>query len=417
MSAPDSIAPTPSEMASAQTLAQALHARGLGRMLGEADGGLLPPFSFRYGGQPSDEFLLSWPCVETRSADGLRSERAWQDERTGLQVRLEARSYADFPAVEWTVWLSAEHTRDTDAIADFQGGDLLLPASPGDGLAIHSVTGDYYSAHGYEPYVLNLPPGCDEHIAPDGGRGSNRAFPYFNLVHPGGGLCLAVGWPGQWEAAFTRSAGGNLRVAAGQQQVDLVLHPGETIRSPLIALLFWEGDDLDRAQNLWRRWMLAHNVPRMAEGPNTGSRAAGIRPQGRMAADGAAIRPLLFGGSNVQLVEMTQATEENQKWFISRYLDAGVPLDYWWMDAGWYPCGGEWPRTGTWEPDPERFPGGLRAVSDFAHERGLKTLLWFEPERVADGTWLQTQHPEWLINQPGVPTDQPQNRLLDLGNP
>ena len=39
------------------------------------------------------------------------------------------------------------------------------------------------------------------------------------------------------------------------------LHPGEEVRTPLVAVQFWRGDWL-RAQNIWRRWMLAHNVPR-----------------------------------------------------------------------------------------------------------------------------------------------------------
>ena len=69
------------------------------------------------------------------------------------------------------------------------------------------------------------------------------------------------------------------------------------------------------------------------------------------------------------------------------YLKGGVKLDYWWMDAGWYPCQGWW-ETGTWEPDPQRFPKGIRAVADYAHSKGQKLVLWFEPERAHRGSWL-----------------------------
>ncbi|MEW6072221.1 MAG: alpha-galactosidase [Planctomycetota bacterium] len=80
------------------------------------------------------------------------------------------------------------------------------------------------------------------------------------------------------------------------------------------------------------------------------------------------------------------------------------------MDAGWYVHhGGGWPRVGTWEVDPTRFPRGLRPVSDHAHRRGLKTLLWFEPERVAAGTWLAESHPEWVLGGGG-------GGLLDIGD-
>ena len=46
---------------------------------------------------------------------------------------------------------------------------------------------------------------------------------------------------------------------------------------------------------------------------------------------------------------------------------------------------------------PQRFPRGLRPISDHAHTKGLKTLLWFEPERVTPGTWLHEYHREWLL--------------------
>ena len=37
---------------------------------------------------------------------------------------------------------------------------------------------------------------------------------------------------------------------------------------------------------------------------------------------------------------MCNANEENQNYFIDRYIQERVPIDYWWMDAGWYPCNG-----------------------------------------------------------------------------
>ena len=40
----------------------------------------------------------------------------------------------------------------------------------------------------------------------------------------------------------------------------------------------------------------------------------------------------------------------------------------------------------------------------------MKTVLWFEPERVHQGSWLFEKHPEWLLGKGG-------DRLLNLGNP
>ena len=108
--------------------------------------------------------------------------------------------------------------------------------------------------------------------------------------------------------------------------------------------------------------MLAHNVP-----------TAGNEP----------LRPLLTPCSSHQFGEMIHADEASQKFFIDRYLEEKLNPDYWGMDAGWYVhYGGGWPRTGTWEVDTGRFPRGLRAITDHAHAKGVKSIVWFEPERV-----------------------------------
>lgn len=134
--------------------------------------------------------------------------------------------------------------------------------------------------------------------------------------------------------------------------------------------------------------MLAHNVP---------------RPDGKLPS------PQWNASSSLWFEEMSKADEASQKLFIDRYLEEGLTLDYWWMDAGWYPCDG-WPNTGTWEVDTKRFPRGLRAVTDHAHVNGLKCIVWFEPERVTPGTWLYENHPEWLLGSDGG------TKLLNLGN-
>ena len=124
--------------------------------------------------------------------------------------------------------------------------------------------------------------------------------------------------------------------------------------------------------------------------------------------------PMLNACSSHQFAEMTKANERNQIEFIDSYLQKGLKLNYWWMDAGWYVGAAEkgWPWTGTWEVDrrPHRFPNGLRAVSDHAHTNGVKTIVWFEPERVAAETWLATEHPQWVLGGAG-------GGLLNLGDP
>jgi hypothetical protein len=46
----------------------------------------------------------------------------------------------------------------------------------------------------------------------------------------------------------------------------------------------------------------------------------------------------------------------------------------------------------------DRFPNGLKVIGDAVEAEGLGFVLWFEPERVASGTFIAKEHPEWVIN-------------------
>ena len=361
------------------------------------------PFSFVLGGKSSDELLPDWKRTDVvLDLDAQRRERSrtWTDDKSGLQVRLIATEYAGFPVVEWTMWLKNTGTADTAIIQGIQGLDWKLPAGLDQQLRLHGIRGDTCAAESFKPWTRELKPSAHHVFSPPvkGGYASGKSsdgpngWPYWNLQTPGGGMILAVGWPGQWEAAFDRGANGALHLKAGQQLTHLVLKPGEEIRTPSITLLLWQGDDVVRAQNLWRTWYLAHVLPRIGGEPQPPTTQ--IQVGGSLAT---------WGG-------------------VQAFLNAGIKPDILWRDAGsdskstWYPSAGprktEWLNTGTWEPDPARYPQGFRPFSDKARANGMQFLLWFEPERVGDpGSWLGKNHPEWLL--PGNSAGD----VLNLGNP
>lgn len=349
-----------------------------------------PPFSFVYGGTPSSDLLKDWSIAQnTRRLDADRTEHtlAYTDAATGLHVRCVLVAYEDFPTAEWTLYFKNTGSADTPIIEKIQALDVALSRGEGEFVLHHNI-GSPANGNDYGPLETPLGPGAAKRLAGAGGRPTNADWSYFNLEWGGQGLIIAVGWPGQWAAQLQRDGARGLHLQAGQELTHFVLHPGEEVRSPLIVLQFWKGDWI-RAQNIWRRWMMAHSMP---------------TPGGRLP------QPLLLASSSRQYNEMIDADEAKQIMFIDRYLAEDIPLDYWWMDAGWYVHhGGGWPRVGTWEVDKTRFPNGLRAVSDHAHGKGLKVLVWFEPERVTAGTWLAENHPEWILG--GV-----KGGLLDLGN-
>ena len=358
------------------------------------------PFSFTYDGQSSAALLPGWRLErQVKRLDDQRTERTWTwtDPRTRLVLQWAAIEYHDFPTVEWTLHFKNDGATDSPIITDIQALDTRFErkkdevygrfAVPGEFVLNHHV-GSPCAANDYQPLRSALPHRMDKRIATSGGRGSNSDWPYFNIEWPGEGVIAVVGWPGQWAASFTRNETNGLRVRAGQEQTHFKLLPGEEVRTPLVVLQFWKGDRI-RSQNTFRRWMLAHNVPRPAGQP---------------------IEPMLFGCSSHFTQEMVDANEENQVQFINRYLDERLKIDCWWMDAGWYFCDGNWTKTGTWEVDTKRFPRGLRAISDHAHLKGIKTIVWFEPERVVPGTWLAEKHPEWILGGK-------KGGLLNLGIP
>ena len=207
------------------------------------------PFSFIYDGTTSDKLLAAWPKrTQTKRLDDARVQHAvtWVDSSTGLEVRCVAVQYADFPAVEWTAYFKNGGAKKTPILRAIQGLDAAFERSGEGEFVLHSNKGDCCAADNYQPYRQLLRPGEVKRFSPVGGRPTTGpdGWPYYNVQMPGGGLLLAVGWPGQWATAFVRDGKSGLRIVAGQELTHLSLRPGEEIRTPLMALLFWEGSDV-----------------------------------------------------------------------------------------------------------------------------------------------------------------------------
>jgi alpha-galactosidase len=359
-----------------------------------------PVVSFLYNGIASGELLPGWRrSLTTGQAqpDGrTRYQLKWTDPATGLEVRVEAVDYGDYPAVEWTGYLKNGGDKATPLIEQVRGLDSSFRAPRcSKEYILRTTQGDNYSASSYEPQSFKL----DEQFRifqPKGGRPTNGAWPYFNLDGGHEGVILAMGWPGQWQAQFSQDKT-KLLARGGQETTHLVLQPGEEIRTPLTAALFWKGEDWIAGQNLWRHWFLAHNIP---------------RPNGRLP-------PLATAVTWPGLAPHAVGSEEA---FLDTYLSHGFKIDYLWLDAGWYQdrrdqSWFESPGVGTWKPDPEQYPHGIRELTDYAHGRGVKFILWFEPERVYRGSFLWENHPDWLLKWNDDDEGKKDLRLLNLGNP
>ncbi len=388
-----------------------------------------PPFSFTYGGRRSVGLLARWPRRATNCAlDAGRTEHTttWTEPNGSLSVRCVAIEYHDIPTVEWTLYIKNNGAKTLLPVGDILAIDTSFSRTTGKEFTLHTCDGSLAVIQDFGLHAVPLPPHSDLLLACQGGRptcGLVRAdphllqggFPYYNVDWGGQGVVVALGWPGQWAAELTRDGASGLRVQGGMCTRDgtnlparthihdmalaeLALQPGEEIRTPLIVVQFWQGADWIAGQNNWRRWMIAHNMPH-----------PGGRPPAPMC-------PAQTG--SVSLTTDASAELGSVQEYAANHLTAtsGGVYDHWWMDAGWYqvpPEAFDWSWTGSWEADPKRYPHGLRPVTDAARARGMKSIIWHEPERVRPDTWLYKQHPEWLLG-PGPEGD---NRLLDLGNP
>jgi alpha-galactosidase len=376
--------PTPSEMARARQWAAA-------HFEASQDAKPASPFfSFTYDGKPSADFLGSWGLKRsTRRLDAERREHSliYSDPKTGLLIRCVGVENLKYPSVEWTLYFKNTGTQDTPLLANILAADVVLTPSDSGKAVLHHFRGDNCTKDSFEPLHTAVIAGVDRRFSSAGGRPSSGDWPYFNLQWDGGGAMLAVGWPGQWACQFSRKPGEGVRVRAGQELTHLTLHPGEEIRTPLFAVMFYQRDWI-AAQNLWRRWMLEQNFPK----------DNGKRLSPKLSA---------FGGNQFPGYRTTAKGEIE---FLDRYLQEGMKLDYWWMDTGWYPIKRDWWQdAGTWEVDKKRYPKGIREISDHAHANGVQLILWFEPERAGAGTWLAENHPEWILGGKS-------GGLVNLGN-
>lgn len=355
----------------------------LGERLAAVSG---PCFSFTYDGHSSADLLGKWKLTQEHvPAQGSTKlhKLTWTDPKTKLQCVLELKEYLDFPVAEWVVRFKNTGKKPTPILEDIRSMDLRLDVGLDAFLNYHD--GDYNTPDSYEPHRVKLGGGWKCSFAPEGGRPTNRAFPYFNVEYPQdkSGVILVVGWSGQWSAAFECTKD-QRSVVAGQELTHFRLLPGEEVRTPMSVVMLWKGDRI-RSQNLWRRWMFAHNLP---------------RPSGKLP------EPMFHVCMGLQ------QSEKGEKDYIDAFFKRGIKFTHWWMDAGWYPSTNKlWGSVGTWKPDPQRFPHGIRAVSDHVHKKGMKLILWFEPERVTPGTELDVEHPELLLT-----SDANTDKLLNLGN-
>lgn len=355
------------------------------------------PFRFSCGGRiihgfPESEFARV-DQSEHREGGRLVTEIVFQKDDC-LFVTLRCAFYGEYGISEWTVWFENRGQRDTDVLSDAE----TVLTFPGKYPVLRGILGDH--GNDYRPYVLDVA-SQPRHFESNSGRATHVNFPYFNLEYGDGGVILAIGWAGTWRAGFRYDAasGVTMVTARSVNRLNAKLRPGEKIRTALFVRAPYRMRSEDYAVNFWRSWFIAYNLPRA---DSTGRRLA---PFSTCCIAGDTGRPNSDGS----------ISEDRTTWkpSLEKMISENAKVDFRWFDAGWYvaPDGSSpkedwWGTVGTWCLDPVKWPGSTFLEStDYARAHGMKTIMWFEPERVTDPESLAKNwnyDPRWAIRLPGV---------------
>lgn len=351
------------------------------------------PFSFTYGGTPSSKLLPTWQSTSSTTDEKEVTKRSisWTDDKTGLVVTAEVKSYKRYPAVDWVLYFENCGQQDTAIIENIQAMDMSLNTKTTDltYAVLHKLNGDETGVVGEESFMPEDVPvygGRTIRLSPSEGRPSSGAFPFFNYEYLNSGVIVAIGWTGQWAFSVEHTTAGPSHLLAGMEHTHLLLHPGEKIRSPRIVMLNWSGDRT-RAHNQFRRLMMEHYAPK------SGGQPVDL-PIAMQTFD--RYRNVPGWGTEAGQLKGVEAAHE-------------IGCDSYWLDATWY-AGGFPNGAGNWFVDTKAFPNGLKPISDACHKYGMRFVLWFDPERVMPGTQIDTEHPEWVLKRPN------DRGVFNLGN-
>lgn len=216
------------------------------------------------------------------------------------------------------------------------------------------------------------------------GRSSKGMHPWFTLYRPGGGMLSgAVAWSGNWVVRFDHLDCGGYRLNGGLHDWEFwkTLEPGEVMESPPVIIALAQGDDLNAISTQYARVGRKHWYPR-----NALSNSLPTEWNHWFGYEDRHISEDVFK-ANVQVAATTG-------------IDVCV-LDAGWFGLSepgtdWYDYRGDWDRVNT-----QRFPQGIRALSDYAAEHEMTFGIWCEIEGVGERSRLGDEHPEFLALRDG----------------
>lgn len=333
----------------------------------------------------------------TLTSDFLLGKLHQMPRAASEQLSIEQLDYVSENAVEWQLRLHAPAKGEASNLDSALSADFAVQFPSEGSTTLHWSKGSHAEASDFSPRQEALSHDKAIVLESFGGRSSDGAMPYFNLATEGGGLIVAVGWAGDWRASFEALGSGRVKISAGLKHVRLKVGIKDNLRLPSILVMTYRGAWID-GQNRFRQLMLKRFTP-------------SSHPPMKLMPVAASVHGM---------IAFNDTTEDKLTSLAADVAALKLPLDTFWLDAGWNQ-GGFPSAQGNPNADPDRFPRGLSPVGDEVRKAGMRFLVWFEPERAMLGTWLAREHPEWLLTPSGTTDalrymEKDGFRLLDLGN-
>ncbi len=368
-------------------------------------------FSFLYDGKPA--FDLPHKKEQTQHGNQIVTTYLFED---GLKVTNIAKKHEAFDAYEWVNYFEntgRESSRILSEIWDCQyeaqvGLSEMRTDCPWwpdiqHVTKIYAPLGSFASDYDFKidadectenkhPHFLYNDK--EKFYCSETGHSSQGHAPFFNIhnQHEKRGFIAAIGWTGQWNAKIQK-IGSSVRFRSKIEDTHFFLYPGEKIRTSSVVIMNYTGDFF-ASQNKWRRLI-------KQEFSYVGKRV-----------DDPPFSAVVWGGMNSEYV-IDRVKKLNQH---------NIPVEYIWMDAGWYGSetlpslseweGDWWLRVGDWQISPHIHPNKMQDVIQAVKDGNKKFILWFEPERANNDVPMVLKRPDFFLSS----SKDSFSKLLNLGN-
>ncbi len=335
------------------------------------------PFTFKVDGKEFnpdewDKNLTESPEFGTVYPGGQTEYIVLKNKDKTLEVKVEATVFTENATCQWTVYIKNTGKENSGVISDFYAVNYGF--STGDADLYYSMGSDT-AASDFSLIKKSLS-SFQRTFSGTDGKPTEKFLPYFNIYGEDMSMVVGVGWTGQWIADFAEKKG-ETEIKVKQEHLQAYLLPDEEIRSPLISISFYENDNPLKGFNMFRKWVMDCVYPEsITQNHYIQMEVAG--PASIKTAD--------------EIIEVLNG-------FDSSVFEK---TDNFWMDAGWYEYNEGWyDGVGNWTPDKKRYDNGISEIADYAKDKDLGLVLWYEPERVIPGTHFYNvgmENKGWLID-------------------